>query len=116
MPRCGALHRFSSAIVLVEQGLGPRNTGDAAGEARAVLAGQDLGRWRARRELLRIEVPATSDAVNVGGIVGVPCWILRFSFTFGETLQSFHGGALFSLGLGGCREKSAPESNRGSSI
>jgi len=85
-------HRLAGAIVFGDQRPREDVAIDARGKARLVLADQLLGRGRIRGELLRIEVTAAGDAVNVSLLLTARAWRQFFAFAFGEALRSLHVG------------------------
>ncbi len=95
MPSGGLLNRLAAAVVVRNQAARNEVAIRARREARLVLTDQVLRRGRRGAELLRIQVAAAGDAVNVGLLLTaarVRARVLVFAFAFGEAGLSLHRG------------------------
>ncbi len=87
------LNRFTGAVVLGDQAARDEIAIRARREARLMVADQVLRRGRCGGELLRVQVPAAGDAVNVRLLItGARVRVLVFAFAFGEAGFSLHLG------------------------
>ena len=94
MPGRGLSDRLAGAVVLRNQAASNEIAVDTRGEARLMLTDQILRRGGSCGEFRRIEMPTTSNAMDVRSLLvpATAAWRQIFAFAFGEALFSLHRG------------------------